>query len=532
MIRPVKASPAPPVPSPPRRDSGFGTRGSQVVVESQASIETERFDDEQEMPTANGVGEPSTLNRGPITVPREMVQATPRGGRGNVMHLQFEDETQARPVENHVLDKLRHDAVVTPVRPVKADLGVEYEALPSLEVRAPYDSYDAPFSEHDPVTQAARESAHVRRAEARAREDAAFREPSYQEPSYREPEPSYPAAPNARQDEEEFWGRREDSGPRSRPVPQAARSYAAPVPAYDDDSHSEPWGDPPPPPAPPPQAAPVTVGYPASPAFVMGVQPIRTSTPDAWGVPQVYGQPQVAGQGYLPAPMQVMQAPAMPPGYAVPGYGAPANQVHPYVVAAPPRSPNPTPYPPQPQGYYQQPHQQQHQQQQPSQQQPYPMQQRHAMPASGPVMSPSAAQPVGGQLAPSAAAKVGRFAWFVAGAAFGITFAFFATGFFSGSAGSGSAKSAKEELPAAAPLPTLTQPAVQPVAPAPVVPAAMAPVAPATPVAPAFAQPVPQPPVAAQQGVAPFAQPQQAQPQQAQPQSPVVGLPQQPATSP
>ena len=138
LIRPVKASPAPPVPSPPRR--------IEPAVESQAAIETERFDDDPlEMVTDHGVDEPATSNHGPATVPRETVQATPRGGRGNVMQMRLDDETRARPVTIPFPERHR-DAIVTPVRLVDADLGVDYDALPSLEVPTPYEA-DGGFPE-------------------------------------------------------------------------------------------------------------------------------------------------------------------------------------------------------------------------------------------------------------------------------------------------------------------------------------------------------------------------------------------------
>jgi hypothetical protein len=97
---------------------------------------------------------------------------------------------------------------------------------------------------------------------------------------------------------------------------------------------------------------------------------------------------------------------------------------------------------------------------------------------------------------PSQASKVGRFAWFVAGAAFGIAFAFFATGFFSGAR--------PGDLRSAAPLPAVTQvaPAVAPTAP-PVV--ASPPVA-QTLVAPPVAQALVVPPVAQALVVPPVAQ--------------------------
>jgi hypothetical protein len=516
-IRPVKPIPPGPAPSPPRRrESGFGPRsttGHEDQAGDQAGIETERYD--LDMPTAGGVGEPSTLNRGPVTLPRdnapETVQASPRGGRGNVMQLQFDDETQARPVDDHVAG-----------RQAKADLGVEYESLPSLEVRPPYDTFEAAFQERDPVTQA-RESAHVRRADPREgsynrepssyQQQASFKEasynrapPSYQEPSYKEPsykepsyqEPSHPAPIESH--EQEFWGRREGSGPRSRPIPPAPQSYEAPAPSY---AESRPWGEPPPAPAPAPMMAYAPTGFssmpPSSaqygyeqqqqhippaprlpeemrgqPGFVMGVQPVRNATPpDAWVAAQPHQHPPI--QVYLPSPMQAMGMHGMPAGYGV----AANHQVYPQMpqmVQASPRVMSPTPYPQQPQQYYQPQHPQQG----------YPVQQRHPTPTPGSGQAISAsvnrAQPVGGQLTTPPASTmsspmtVGRFAWFVAGAAFGIAFAFFATGFFNG------AKAARDEFPPAAALPAATQMAAAPVAP----------VAPAVVTAPA---PVPQPPV-------------------------------------
>ena len=98
--------------------------------------------------------------------------------------------------------------------------------------------------------------------------------------------------------------------------------------------------------------------------------------------------------------------------------------------------------------------------------------------------------PMSAQLDPPAVGKVGRFAWFVAGAAFGITFAFFATGYFAGSA------APKDEFPAA---PTLTAPATAVAPPAQVAAQVAAPVAP-----PVLAPPPVAPPVAAVPAVAPM----------------------------
>ena len=114
--------------------------------------------------TAAAYGEPSTLNRGPETLP--LAQGALRG-RANDIEVSFEDETQARPVDDYLLQKLRNEPA-TLTRP--ADMGVNYDALPSLEVRRPYDTYEKEFSEHDPVTQmhGAHESASVRRADGRS----------------------------------------------------------------------------------------------------------------------------------------------------------------------------------------------------------------------------------------------------------------------------------------------------------------------------------------------------------------------------
>jgi hypothetical protein len=541
-IRPVKPSPPPPPPSPPRRmSSGFGPRSKLAQYAAEAIV------DQPEVPTATGYGDPATLSRGPETVPTEDVNTKPRA-RANVV-VSFEDETQARRIDDRVLDELRqgYEPNVAALAAPK-DLGVEYDSLPSLEVRRPFDTYEAEFSERDPVTQyqAARESKRMRRAKEAPREpretsfqepvykEASYREPeaSYREPeaSYREPEPSYPASSYV-QDENDFWGRREESGPRARPSPDradrepapAARPYAAPVPSYDDASDSAQWGrdraEPEPANAnqgwsslPPP----VNPGYDASdvpfqqpvippaprvpnemrPAFVVGVQPIRTATPDAWGTP--HAVPPAQGQ-YLPSPMQAMQS-SMPAQYAY-------AQNPPYAQQQQPSFPQPMQQAParvmtpHPNAYAQQQIQQQVQQQVQQQMQ---LQQAQGFQSYRPAQQDSAmqrAQPVGAQLADASAAnKVGRFAWFVAGAAFGITFAFFATGLFNGAN-----KTSKQEFPTA---PALMAPAATapPVALAPTAPTAIiAPVTPAVPFTPATlpaAAPT-APPVAAPQAVAP-----------------------------
>jgi hypothetical protein len=201
------------------------------------------------------------------------------------------------------------------------------------------------------------------------------------------------------------------------------------------------------------------------PAFVVGVQRIRTATPDAWGTP--HAQP---GQ-YLPSPMQAIQS-SMPPQYV-------QNQAYAYqhqyqqqqqYVPQPAYQPQPTAYAQSPQQYLQ-----------PGQRQMTPMPMHNSSMSPMSPMSPSQmqrAQPVGGQLLtqpPAPNGKIGRFAWFVAGAAFGITFAFFATGFFNGG------KLSKDEgivAPAATVVAPPAAPTAPPVAGAPL---AQAPAAPITP---------------------------------------------------
>lgn len=549
-IRPVRPSPPPPPPSPPRKQtSGVSARSNLAPFPGPA---TER-DDGTEMPTVTGHAEPATLSRGgPSTVPFEQAQ-TNRRPRAELPSepISFEDETQARATDDGLLDRLRMN------QPAAAGLGVDYESLPSLEVRRPYDTYEGEFSERDPVTQlhGARardlESASVRRADK-----AAYREPSYNEPPYSAPAPA----------QNDVWARREGSGPRERPAPSAPASYAAPVPAYDDASISAQWGRD----AAEPSQQPATWSEPAAqndahydepmippaprvpeemhPAFVVGVQPIRTATPDAWGTPHAMAPQQ--GQ-YVPAPMQMQAYGAQPQYQAQPQHYTQPPQQQAY-AQAPQQYPSaqPAPYaypsaaPSQPAAAYLQ-----------QQSGPHVRDPRYAsaapsgapMHASG--MSPSMMQrrqPLAAQLEPAPnTGKVGRFAWFVAGAAFGITFAFFATGFFTASA-------PKDEFPAAPALtaaapvappvqaaapvapPVAAAPVAPPVAAAPVAPPVAAPVAAApvaAPVAPPVAAPV-APPVAAVPAAAPVA-PAAAIPAAALPAAaPVAAAPVRPAPPP
>ena len=544
-IRPVKPGPPPPPPSPPRRiTSGFGPRGSAAFAQTAlvngangangangpAASDAFDSDDQLEASTMAGRGEPLTLDRIDRSGDPVTLEPARNPRRGRVDALTYDDETQARPVDDRLLEKLRRQdaaAAASNAAPREAreareaQMGVDYESLPSLEVRHPFDTYEPAFSDADPVTQLhsapspapapapAYESARVRRAEGSYNEPAvAFEEPVYndepitpaygeREPSYREP--SYPASSHHVAEEQDVWGRREESGPRERPLPPPARSYAAPVPSYDDASDSAQWGrDRAQPPSHraqeqqqgwssmPPEGddsqldqamIPPAPRLPEEmhPGFPVGVQRIRTATPDAWGTPHI--APPQQGQ-YLPSPMQAIHS-SMPPQYAPNQQQYPAYAYqHPYAqqqqqLAQPAyHQAQPTAYAASPQQYLQ-----------PGQRQPTPMPMANA--AMSP-MSPSVmdrmqrAQPVGGQLVtqpPAPNGKIGRFAWFVAGAAFGITFAFFATGFFNG------AKPSHDDVPVALAMtattiaPAATVAPVAPPAAAPVAPPAAAPLA-------------------------------------------------------
>ncbi len=431
-IRPVAARKPPPPPAPPRKfPSGVTTRGEHTYDED---------------------GDPATM-----------------AIAHRVQNLSFDEETQMRPVDDDLLARSREDAtlaaeeapVTVPHFPQLQPLPQQdiFESLPSLEVRRPFDTYEAEFSERDPATQlhAAR---HL-----------------YERQVDRRSEPSMPEqAPQG-----------EGSGARERP-----RRYAAPVPVYEDSVESyrpqyEPEHEPS-----------VEVSEPIIPpaprvpdGFIVGVQPIRTPP----------------GGALFPAHDAFAHhtpAPAAPP-----------------TVAASPRAMHTTPYPPaqQPSHYPQQPyphHQQQQQQQQAYAASAYASGPHGALvPTQPPARAPM--QPVGHMLQsqppPSSSSRTLRFAWFVFGVAFGIGFTFFASGVIPGP---------KREAPAATfppappvptqvaqpvqPPPPTAQPAPPPVmatatAPAPAAPPVLAP--PAMAVAPAppttnVAPPAPAPQPAAQ----------------------------------
>jgi hypothetical protein len=366
-------------------------------------------------PSAFGANLASTMpySDGP-TNPHASAQPTPRLNTT----VAFEDETQARPVDDYLLQAMRDDDRS------QGELNVPYESLPSLEARRPFDTYEAEFAERDPVTQmvAAHESIRLRRAQQlrvvpQPREERWQHEDAYPQQQEHYPQQQAEHYPQPQQAEhypqqEEHYPQdaaygppttREGSGARERPYDDrdrayeepapAPRDYAAPLPPFDDVHESNHpsfqsgpqargWSDPPPrteiPPAP---AVPREMRFHTPPAFIQGVQPIR-----------------------------------------------PANNYTAQSVMTPP----PQMAPQQQPMYPQQPmHSMQVQQQQPM----YPsmsLQQQQRMMAT----TPSSAygysmpmQPVGPSIAPQQKNGIGRFAWFVFGAAFGIAFAFVATGY-------------------------------------------------------------------------------------------------------
>jgi hypothetical protein len=378
-------------------------------------VQAARVVEEDEVETGTVAVEPSTLSLNRPT-PLALADVTPRG-RASVLDLSFDDETQARPVDDRLLDTMRRDVMPA------TDLGVAYESLPSLEARGPFDSFERSRSEASPSPATER----------------------YEDSSEGEP-----------------WGSREGSGPRERPQALAAQAYST-MPPCSEEGFDEP-------------VIPLAPRLPDElrSEFVRGVQPLRTPTPEAWAPVRSHSSMPAAppaGPSYAAAPSYAAgPSYAAAPSYAGQSYAGPSP-----MPAAPPYFPANASYPPgHPLSHYV-----------PGQLHPTPAPSYASGPYArlAPQDAANRAQPVGPQLMapPSQASKVGRFAWFVAGAAFGITFAFFATGFFSG------VRSA--DLRVASPLPAATQiaPAVPAVAVAP--PVAQAPVVQAPPVAQALVAP-------------------------------------------
>ncbi|MBX3217567.1 MAG: hypothetical protein KF850_36385 [Labilithrix sp.] len=498
----MKPTAPPPPPSPPRRVASGVRHPHGTPIE----------DDDRETSTASYQDPPT------MAAARQRVHEIARELPSQYDDPQFDDETQARPLDDGLIQASRYDS------PRNADvrhgpLDVPFEALPSLEVERPFDEYEASFSEREPETQhrgVPHDAIHAA-PERRERRESGER--------YRE-EYSEPAPPAKRYTTNAYPGTGEDSGPRERPrkatpVPQYdAAAYEANYPgAVRDDSYAdrhesykarreepeasyqpeasyppearrEPSYQPEPrrEPSYPPEArrepsyqpeprrepsyraearrepsydaiphapgVPGDLNVPAG--FVMGVQPIRTPGSVVSALPPYTSAMPEA----FPAPQH---APTGTPMMGVP-YGQPVQATSPRAAHA-------------------------------------PAQQMHIRP----VTAGRYAQPVGHQLQMTAAepmpqgSKVGRFAWFVFGAAFGIFFAFFATGFVP--------RLGKQEeiafpppaqIPAADPAPAAPPPPVQAQPqPPPVVAAAPPPVA-APPVAapPVVQEPAPAPPPA------------------------------------
>jgi len=413
-IRPVKPVAPPPPPSPPRRQPS-GVRRPEphgpAIEDCENELSTASFED------------PPTM-----TAARQRVHEIARELPSQYGGLpQFDDETQARAVDGELImaSRLRGEP-----------LDVPYEALPSLEVERPFDEYEAQFAEHDPATQLHRDhnadsfsAAPVARrhvesgeqirgarisdppapkyntrpyagaeddsgARQRPRKDAALQ---YDPAAY---EANYPGVRRAA-DREESYPQRNESYQAARRGESPRREESAPPiqPTRREGSYSnrssarapnEPsWPEPAPqiPAAPP---VPHEMKVPAG--FVMGVQPLRagsvaapmpvaaTQIPEAFPPPQGHHQPRA-------------QTPMM---------GVPQGQPQ-FAPTASPRAM----------------HAPQHLHSRPTTNAPV-YAHAHAIGHQVQVTDLEEAQH---------SSKVGRFAWFVFGAAFGIFFAFFATGF-------------------------------------------------------------------------------------------------------
>lgn len=499
-------------------------------------------------------------------------------------HQRFDDETQARPADDHRLNMAFGATQLPNARGYggyddqpQAGLDVPYDALPSLETNRPFDRFEQEFEEHDPSTALRGHAHHGAMEESYEREqrqpqpsedfgrrdrDADFGRPYDDENSaaYSEPPPAQATPYNRTAAYPPRDG--EDSGPRQRP-----RKNAGAVPQYDAAAYEANYGrregsiqrrerkqsgdeiradyapataraeggsyQPPPrsaprvvdeyeapkyeaqkyeapkyeaqkyeapkahqsyqrerqsdPPAvrggsyqPPPQQEPPRDNMKVPAGFVVGVQPIRTPGSGApAAMPQNFSG--ASAIEAFPPPIhqhQLPQSPVRTPHMGIPPYGA----QHPGTMAASPRAMhNAAPmHAPQMHGGG-----------------GMPMPHMHIRPAT-------TNAPVGHQLQMTEVeeaqqgSKVGRFAWFVFGAAFGIFFAFFATGFVP-------RLGKKEEIsfpnPPAIPTQQQAAPAVQP-PPPPVQTVAAAPIAP--PVAQQPAPPVQAPaPLAAAPTAAP-----------------------------
>lgn len=418
-IRPVRPGPPPPPPAPPRKiQSGVAARrGSEQPRE----LENDREID----PPTNAYPEPPT-------------QASAYAKR----QASFEDETQARPEEDPHTARRHTPAPQAYAAPAQdyppseeydresyqqlqqpddyppasvGDMNVPFDALPSLAVQRPFDEYDREFVDRDPAAQirAARESARMQRAHRAPDPEPTRREGSTEgsyEQSYEQPAP----ARNARA--------QVGSGARERPITQNNRNEASGPQRRDawNGMRTAGYEAPMIPPAP-------RVPEDAPPGFVMGVQPIRALEGPMFP-PALAPRPAVAQQMFAP------QTPMGPMGGVTPVPMAGMAGVRPMT---PPHGAMALP--------------QQQQQRVPT---------GPVMPAAAYVQSAQKGQAIvsGGQsLSTTTGSKTGRFAWFVFGSAFGIAFAFFATGFAPKIVGGGH----KEEGFPATPTPAMTAPPPQ-----------------------------------------------------------------------
>lgn len=309
---------------------------------------------------------------------------------------QYSDDvpTQVHPFEGGLIGAWRAPA---------EDLAVPYRSLPCVEIPRPYDEYEAQFAEHDPTTtpfRAANDSP-VATPVARRHVESGER---VRDEVFGGPRESYDTYPHE-------WTSDEDSGPRERAQHEFANhGYHEVSVDFDDESfrregmasrdqptrrekspyHASVAGDheessaPPSTRIPAPQVG-AHMGEPAPslemavPAgFVMGVQPIRNVGAPVAGPTPFHGQPNA--------------------------FVAAADAQH-----APHRSPMRTPV----MAY--------------AYEQSASSAMNHAL-SSGAHVAPPIAYPVH-TLAKQPSSNVGRFACFVFGVAFGIVFAFFATGF-------------------------------------------------------------------------------------------------------
>jgi hypothetical protein len=529
MIRPVKPTAPPPAPTPPRRHSS-GIRNPDPAPESAMPPTTQHYNNDP----------PTTMAAARARI-HEIARELPSDNRFGGPAARYDDETQGRVGEEDY--RAAHAAYDRQFGgPQRKDA---FDALPSFdhqanqpehypqhdpatELRPQYDEVlrrheergfgsdrpgsDRPLDKHDdsgkyerrgnyappPVAAYSQNSNSYDAAAYEANYPKARREePSYEEPrrgSYRDPEPESsrrevdrgrsfrresdePRRGSYRDERDERRGSYQPNRSEQRDETRAEGNSTAN--RGKKDSWSKPPSDPP---IPAPARVPAELRVPDN--FVVGVQPLRT--------------PSIGANAAFPQPQAVI----------TPAYGGPAT------MAASPNAMGTQP--PMTQGMAMQmgmpqitmpPLMPQVQPMQPLQ--PIPglaatpnAALMHVRPHTS--MGPRIAQPTEVEEAQQGS-KVGRFAWFVFGAAFGIFFAFAATGFGFGKKDDAAQANfpppvAIPAAPTVAPVQPIQQP-VQPVQPAiiaqPVVPPQPQPMAtvvqPPQPVVTGVALPAPLP---------------------------------------